>query len=244
MRDRYRNREKRSAKPNNFSHRMQKFVAKIFGFFKEVLHLLFLLVENTMRLITFLFSLLVRLLANPIAPCIVAIIAFVAVCLVALAQWASIGVWLGQVLGIKGLWNIGSASCGVLLGIGINIYQLSPQLWKIRKDISRAYLHLGIDVETPEKGENPQDKLDNWLTIDHGMLKTARLFSYGLEAALVLGWAFSTGLNFYTLALAAVSLLLPEKCLMLVSSTVSVLGKVSDNLNNHPEPPEDHVSFS
>ncbi|MHC5932053.1 hypothetical protein, partial [Nostoc sp.] len=132
--------------------------------------MVWLILENTMRLITFAFSLLVKLLANPIAPCLVAIIAFVAVSAVALAQWAAIGVWLGKMFGVSGLWWIGSATCGVLLGLGINIYQLSPELWKIRKDISRAYLSLGIDVESNEKFDNPGERLENWLTIDHGML--------------------------------------------------------------------------
>ncbi|MEH2167440.1 MAG: hypothetical protein V7K41_12350 [Nostoc sp.] len=179
-----------------------------------------------MRLITFAFSLLVKLLANPTAPCIVAIIAFVAVCAVATAQWASIGIWLGKIFGISGLWNIGTATCGVLLGLGINIYQLSPELWKIRQDISRAYIALGIDVESSERFENPEQRLENWLTLDHGMLKSTRLISYAIETVLVLCYAFlATGLNFYALVMAAISLLLPEKCLLLVSSTISVLGQ-------------------
>ncbi len=240
-----RTRTERSANPKrSFSHTMQKFITKVFSFFKEVLRLIWLICENTMRLITFAFSLLIQLLANPIAPCIVAIIAFVAVSAVATAQWASIGIWLGKMFGISGLWNIGSATFGVMLGVGINIYQLSPELWKIRKDISRAYLALGIDVENNEKFDNPEARLNNWLTIDHGMLKSARLVSYGVETALVLAYAFiGTGLNFYAIAMAAISLLLPEKCLLLVSSTISVLGKVSDNLGTE-EPEQDHVSFS
>ena len=238
-------RQQRSADPKkNIAASIQKIVAKVFGFLREILKLIWLIAENSMRLITFAFSLIVKLLANPTAPCIVAIIAFVAVCAVATAQWAAIGVWLGKLFGISGLWNIGTATCGVLLGLGINIYQLSPELWKIRQDISRAYMALGIDVESNEKFENPEERLENWLTLDHGMLKSTRLISYGIETALVLCYAFiGTGLDFYALIMAAISLLLPEKCLLLVSSTISVLGQVSDKMGD-PEPEPDHVSFT
>lgn len=238
-------RQQKSGEPKkNFAVSIQKIIAKVFGFFREILRLIWLVAENSMRLITFAFSLIVKLLANPTAPCIVAIIAFVAVCAVATAQWAAIGIWLGKLFGISGLWNIGTATCGVLLGLGINIYQLSPELWKIRQDISRAYLALGIDVESSEHFENPQERLENWLTLDHGMLKSTRLISYGLETAIVLCYAFlATGLNFYALIMAAISLLLPEKCLLLVSSTISVLGQVSEKMGDS-EPEQDHVSFT
>lgn len=238
-------RQQRSAEPKkNIAISIQKIVAKVFGFFREILKLIWLIAENSMRLITFAFSLIVKLLANPAAPCIVAIIAFVAVCAVATAQWAAIGIWLGKLFGISGLWNIGAGACGILLGLGINIYQLSPELWKIRSDISRAYILLGIDVQSNEKFDNPEERLENWLTHDHGMLKSTRLISYAIETALVLCYAFlATGLNFYALIMAAISLILPERCLLLVSSTISVLGQVSDKMGDE-EPQPDHVNFS
>ncbi|MBC1222325.1 hypothetical protein GNF09_20960 [Nostoc sp. UCD120] len=238
-------RQPKSAEPKkNIAISIQKIVSKVFGFFREILRLLWLIAENSMRLITFAFSLIVKLLANPTAPCIVAIIAFVAVCAVATAQWAAIGIWLGKLFGISGLWNIGTATCGILLGLGINIYQLSPELWKIRQDISRAYMALGIDVESSERFQNPEERLENWLTLDHGMLKSTRLISYAIESALVLCYAFlATGLDFYALIMAGISLLLPEKCLLLVSSTISVLGQVSDKMGDS-EPEPDHVSFT
>ncbi len=240
-------RKEKDAEPKkNISNSLQNFVSKVFGFLRGVVKLIWIIAENSMRLVTFTFSLLVKLLANPTAPCLVAIIAFVAVCAVATAQWFAIGVWLGKMFGISGLWNIGTGACGVLLGLGINIYQLSPELWKIRSDISRAYLALGIDVENRERFDNPEERLENWLTLDHGMLKSTRLISYAIETALVLCYAFiGTGLDFYALIMAAISLLLPEKCLLLVSSTISVLGQVSDKMGNPDEEPEpDHVSFT
>lgn len=238
-------RQTRSADPKkNIAVSIQKIVAKVFGFLREILKLIWLIAENSMRLITFAFSLIVKLLANPTAPCIVAIIAFVGVCAVATAQWFSIGTWLGKLFGISGLWNIGAGACGILLGLGINIYQLSPELWKIRKDISRAYMVLGIDVENNERFSNPEEKLENWLTVDHGVLKSTRLISYAVETTLVLSYAFlAAGLDFDVMAMAGISLLLPEQCLHLVSSTISVLGQVSDKMGDE-EPEKDHVSFT
>jgi len=238
-------RQQRSGEPKkNIAVSIQKIIAKVFGFFREILKLIWLIIENSMRLITFAFSLIVKLLANPTAPCIVAIIAFVAVCAVATSQWFLIGVWLGKLFGISGLWNIGAGACGILLGLGINIYQLSPELWRLRQDISRAYMALGIDVESRERFDNPEERLENWLTLDHGMLKSTRLISYAIETALVLCYAFlATGLNFYALIMAAISLILPEKCLLLVSSTISVLGQVSEKMGDS-EPEPDHVSFT
>jgi len=76
------------------------------------------------------------------------------------------------------------------------------------------------------------------------MLKSTRLISYAIETALVLCYAFlATGLNFYALIMAAISLILPEKCLLLVSSTISVLGQVSEKMGDS-EPEPDHVSFT
>ncbi|MBD2527369.1 hypothetical protein [Nostoc sp. FACHB-133] len=238
-------RQQKSGEPKkNFAVSIQKIIAKVFGFLREILKLIWLIAENSMRLITFAFSLMIKLLANPISPCIVAIIAFVAVCAVATAQWFAIGVWLGKLFGISGLWNITTGACGILLGLGINIYQLSPELWKLRWDIAKAYLVLGIDVESREKFDNPEEKLDNWLTVDHGVLKSTRLISYAVETGLVLSYAFlAAGLDFYVVAMAGISLLLPEQCLHLVSSTISVLGQVSDKMGDE-EPEKDHVSFT
>lgn len=241
------NRKEKDAEPKkNISVLIQGVVSKVFGFLRGIVRLIWLIAENSMMLITFTFSLLVKLLANPSATCVIAVIAFVAVSAIAAAQWAAIGIWLGNLFGISGLWNIGAGTCGVLLGLGINIFQLSPQLWKLRRDVSIAYVALNVDVESRESFANPEERLDNWLTLDHGTLKGARLISYAIETALVLSYAFlATGLNFYALIMAAISLLLPEKCLMLVSSTVSILGRVSDKMND-PDPAgePDHVSFS
>ncbi len=238
-------RKEKTAQPKkSFFNTVSKIIGKIFAFLRGLAHLIYQLIEQAFRLLTFCFNLLVKLASSPITPCVVAILAFLLVCSVATSQWFLIGQWLGKLMGITGVWGIGAGTAGVLLGIGINVYQLAPILWKIRQDIAKAYLQLGIDVENNPNVNNPEEKLNEWLSADYGTLKAIRLVSYGLETALVIGYCYlATGLNFFAIIQAAISLLLPEKCLMLVSSTISVLGSVYEQINKEAEDstPEDHV---
>ncbi|OKH56260.1 hypothetical protein NIES2101_00300 [Calothrix sp. HK-06] len=222
--------------------KITKFVKKIFGFLRNCIHFLWELIDNALHLIVFAFSYLTKILASPSTPCVVAIIAFGAVTAIAAGQWYSIGVWLGSKLGASsGILGVGSGTAGVLLGLGINVYQLAPQLWKLRRDIAQAYAALKIDTEFQSEGaESVNERNRNWLSYDHGELKRSRLISYAVETGLVLSYCFFTGLNFFSIVTAAISLLLPEKCLTLVSSTVSLLGKVSDHLSQEEA---DHASL-
>lgn len=237
-------REKNAQPKKTFFNAISNIVGKVFTVFRGLAHLIYQLIEQAFRLLTFCFSLLVKLASSPTTPCVVAILAFLLVCSVAASQWFLIGQWLGKLMGITGVWGIGAGTAGVLLGVGINVYQLAPILWKIRQDIAKAYLQLGIDVENNSNAENPEERLNEWLNADYGILKAIRLVSYGLETALVIGYCYlATGLNFFAIVQAAISLLLPEKCLMLVASTISVLGSVQEQISKEAEDstPEDHV---
>ncbi|BAY27551.1 hypothetical protein NIES2100_73760 [Calothrix sp. NIES-2100] len=235
------NRKERRAK-RTFFDGLQALIRKIFSVLKALAKLAWLIIENASQLTVFCFSLLVKLLSSPTTPCLVAIVSFGAVCTVAASQWYAIGVWLGRLLGLSGIWGIGAGGLGVLLGTGLNIYQLAPQLWKLRRDIAEAYKTLGINPEhETESHENVGERLQNWLSMDHGTLKGIRLATYAIETGLVVTYAFlATGLNFFAIVQAAISLILPEKCLELVSSTVAVLGAVSDKVNS---PEEDHAQI-
>lgn len=229
----------RKANNKNFMATISKFVKKLFQLLKYVVHLIGELLQNTMHLITFTFTILVKLLSEPSTPCVVAIIAFIGVSAVAASQWYLIGVWLGSNLGINGIYGIGTGAAGVMLGLGINVFQLSPQLWKLRKDVAQAFQKL--DIKTDDDGNdegNVGNRLKNWNTYDYVILKKFRLLSYGIETALVLSYCFFNGLNFFGIITAAISLILPEKTLEFASATISVHGKVSNHINDH-EP--DHV---
>lgn len=243
-------RDRQSSQNNNhpkqvkrgFSLALQSLIRKLFVILKEAAKLIWLLIENAAQLTVFCFSLLVKLLSAPTTPCLVSIILFGMVCTVAAAQWFAIGAWLGKLVGLSGLWGIGAGSLGVMLGAGLNIYQLAPQLWKLRRDIAEAYKTLQINPEhQTESTENVNERLSNWLSMDHGTLKGIRLATYAIETGLVVCYCFlATGLQFFAIVQAAVSLLLPEKCLGLVSATVAVLGTVSDKVNS---PEADNATF-
>ncbi|KOP23482.1 hypothetical protein AMR41_26240 [Hapalosiphon sp. MRB220] len=232
----------KESKKKGFFVKVQGFVVKAFGFLKAAAKLLWLLTENAFQLTVYCFSLLVKLLASPTTPCLVAIACFGLVCSIAAAQWFQIGVWIGKLLGASQGWGLGAGTLGVLLGLGINVYQLAPQLWKLRRDIAEAYKALDINPEhQSESKENVSERVQNWLSFDHGTLKGIRLATYALETGIVLSYCFlATGLQFFAILQAAISLLLPEKCLELVSATVAVLGGVSEKINT-PEP--DNATF-
>ena len=226
----------KSAKPKkNFMTFINNIVRKVFYVFRMIIHLAWSIIENGMQLIMFFFNYIIKILANPTTPCVVAILAFASVSTIAAMQWFQIGVWLGIWFHFKTIYGIASGVAGVLLGTGINVYQLAPTLWKIRKDVARAYAELNVDTDFEAESETVKSKQQNWLSFDHNLLKKTRLISYGIETGLVLCFVFLNGLNFFAIIQAAVSLLLPEKMLELVASTVSVLGTVSEHIYQEAE---------
>lgn len=235
---------KKSAQPKNWTSIITKTVGKVFSVLRAIAHLTYTILENAFRLITFCFNLIVKLVSNPATPCVVAICLFMVVSTIAVWQWYAIGVWLGVLLKIPSTWGMGSGMMGVLLGLGINVYQLAPILWRIREDIAKAYVQLGIEVNNPPTSETPLEKLGQWISTDYGTLKKIRLVSYGVETTLVISYCFiAADLNFFAIMQAAIALLLPEQCLQLVSSTIAVLGTVQEQMHKNAEDdsPEDHV---
>ena len=92
------------------------------------------------------------------------------------------------------------------------------------------------------KTDTPQGKIQDWLTADHSTLKSARFASYAFETALVVGYLFlhinpfTMGLNSLIYAAQGIiSLVLPEQVLHFVSSSISVLGAVSDKVHEQAE---------
>ncbi len=218
-------------------------IKKFFQLLRYLIHIVWEIVKNSMQLIVFLFGYIVKLCSEPSTPCILAIIAFGLVTTVATTQWYAIGIWLGRLFGITNVLGIGAGALGVLTGAIINSFQLAPQLWKIRKDIAKAYQDLNIKTDHEEdEPNNVKERMGDWLSYDHKTLKRTRLISYAVETALVLGYCFSTGLNFIAIIQAAVSLILPERALGLVASTTSVLGQVSDHIHQAPAA-EDNVQL-
>lgn len=206
-------------------------VNKIFNVIRALIEILFSIIKNLMTVIVFFMRFLVEVIAHPTMPAVVAIIFFALVMVITGYQWWGIGVWLFSMFGLTQVWGIAGGLFGILLGFGINVYQLSPELWKLQPLMAKAYQQLDIDPEADLDKPTLQEKISKWLTFDHKTLKMMRLTSYSIETALVLTYTVFVGqLQFWSIALAAASLLLPEITLKGVAATTGVTHSVSDKM--------------
>jgi hypothetical protein len=151
------------------------------------------------------------------------------------AQWWSLGVWLGELFGLAKIGSFSAGACGMFLGLALNSFQLSSEMWKISRQFAEFYSKKSVDTNL----NTPQDmsvkaRLQNWLSYDHKNLKGARNVSYILETGLMITFTLLGNLNLYGLVLGAISLLAPEIALKFVSSTVSLLGGVNDDDDSQP----------
>ena len=217
----------------NWADRVSKAIEKFFAILKDTIRLACEFITRTMGLVTVGFALLLKIIAEPSTPCVVAIIAFMGISTVAALQWWAIGVWWGKMFGFSALWGMGAGLAGSLVGFGINIFQLSPQLWRLRKDVTKSYLELGVNPSfAPTEPETIESKSTHWLSFDHKNLKRARLASYLSETAIVISYcAFAQSFSLYAIVQAGVSLFLPEQSLELLSSVVSLMGAVSEQVS-------------
>lgn len=226
--------------PRNWFHTVSAFIGKIFHVIKLLIHTVWEIISHVLSTIVFFFSLLIKVVADPSTPCVVAITMFMIVCIIAGFQWWQIGVWLGGLMGFDAsVLGIASGFVGVMLGLGLNVYQLSPQLWKIRRDVAAWYAKNNVKLNHKSSGEaTVKERQENWHSYDHRTLKSARYLTYGIETGLVLVYcALVQNFAFWAIVQAAVSLLLPEKSIEAVSSTISLLGEVSNDVNR-PEQKE------
>lgn len=220
------------------------FINKIFGFLKVCIEVAFSIIKNAMTLLVYLFRYIVELLAHPTMPSVVAITFFAIFVAIAGYQWFGIGIWLFSLFGVGSAWGIGGGLFGLLLGFGINVYQLAPELWKLQPLIAKAYDDLSIDPEAELEDPSLKAKLTHWLTYDHRTLKGMRLMSYGLETGLVLTYtALVGGFQFWAIFIAAASLLAPEWTLKGVAATTGVTRAVSDRVSQMQDDEDEMKKF-
>ncbi|MHC5863525.1 hypothetical protein, partial [Nostoc sp.] len=110
-----------------------------------------------------------------------------------LVQWVQIGLWGGSWLGIHSTYGIGPGLLGAVVGVGINVFQLTPEMFKIKRSWAIAYEKMGIKTDGFEHEETPGHYVANWNTIKHRKLERVRSISYAIECGLVLGYAAATG---------------------------------------------------
>jgi hypothetical protein len=218
-----------------------KWLRKIAGVLRDIIHLIGEVVQHLFDLLTFTFSVAVKIGVNPVAPIICAIILFLIVVAIALNQWWQIGIWFSKIAGIPVSLGI---TTGLLFGIGINIFQLTPKLRKLSRGINRAYARLEIDPEyESETDDNPAKLEQNWFSENHRKSKVWSAISYCVETGLVVVYVFAAQKGaILAIIQACVSLILPEKTLDLASNTISLMGAVSRQVA-YDEPPESEVNL-
>jgi hypothetical protein len=230
--------------PKNHKRGFLNFINRLFGFLKACIEIVFSIIKNAMTLLVYLFRYIVELLAHPTMPSVVAITFFTIFVVIAGYQWYGIGVWLFQMFGLSEAWGIGGGLFGLLLGFGINVYQLAPELWKLQPLIAKAYSDLHIDPEAELEKPTLKEKLTQWLTYDHGTLKGMRLMSYCIETGLVLTYTAIVGqFQFWAICVAAASLLAPEWTLKGVAATTGVTRAVSDRVSQMQDDEDEMKKF-
>jgi hypothetical protein len=212
--------------------RVSLLISRIFSIIKGIIKVIWEVIEHLLSVVTFFFALLVRVIANPFTPCVVAIVFFMFVATIAAFQWYAIGGWIGRAFGLGGtIGGISSGVMGLLVGLGLNVYQLSSELWKLRRDVAKAYADMKVDPDFDDQDSTLENRNSHWESHDHSALKRGRLLSYAVETALVIAYCgIAQKFQFVALLQAATSLLLPEKALKLVSATVSLMGEVSERV--------------
>lgn len=213
--------------------KITEILRKIFRFLKALIHFLGELVSNFMGLVSYLFQWVVKIASDPSSPAFVAIVLFIIVSVIAGFNWFQIGTWLGSVFGLSEIAGIGLGAVGVLVGLGLNIFQLSSELWKVQRSIANAYKGLGVDPDTKLEKPTLNQKLAKWSSYDHRTLKNTRSFSYVFETVVIATYTvLGAQLTPISIIISAISLICPEYTLHMVSSMTSLLGDVKEQIVN------------
>ncbi len=214
-----------------------KAVSRFFTLIKFVIRILWDIVSHVMSTITFFFSFFLKTVADPSFPSIVAIIFFSLVVIGTGIQWWQMGLWLGNALNFPGLFGVEMGVVSLLFGVGVNTFQLAPQLWKLRRSFGKAFLNLNVDVEF-EAPEEPsvKDRQLNWFSYDHKGMKVGRKLSYAVEACLIGVYvAIAQSFSLVGIASGAFSLLLPEQSIEILLHTLSLMNAVSEEIDKETE---------
>ncbi|MGB3652088.1 MAG: hypothetical protein WBA41_12865 [Rivularia sp. (in: cyanobacteria)] len=220
-------------------------VKRIFKWLRQLLTVLYEIMQEALNTAVFLFSIALKFMSAPTTPCLLAIFVFGVVMTVTSWQWYGLGAWFAQLLGITDNLNVlsvGAGVAGVVVGLVLNVFQLGSEMWKISRRFATYYADKNVD---PDFEESPEDagvkkRLTNWLNHDHSNLKKFRKLTYIIETGLMIGYTLIANMDFWGLILGVVALFAPEASMKLVSSTISLLGGVSDH---EPEQPPEEYEF-
>jgi hypothetical protein len=190
-------------------------IAKIFDIIKALITITIEVIKSFFYFIVFLFSKGMEIISHPALPAVLAICAVVAVgALAVVPQWTMTGILIAKQLRFNQAVAI---TVALMVGFGLNIYQLSSELWKVSQNIAQAMFDLKINPSENLPEETLSNRLKNWLSYDFAKSKSARNLSYMIEfgaVGLTLALTFASGVSPLLMAgsvvMAAASLFLPE----------------------------------
>lgn len=191
---------------------LSKTLFLVFRVVKAIFDLLGELIEHLLSLISASFNLLAVLWKSPHTHYVASILLFIGILIYAIHQWIAIGMWLAKVIHAP---TSAGAFIGGVFGIGINIYQLTPLLWKIDPRIAKAYAKLGINPYfEPEDEEQPAARKQNWKSHTHRSMQTRSVICFVIEWALFLiYWVAALRLSLLGLVSGFISLWMPRQSL-------------------------------
>ena len=211
-------------------------IKRIFKWFRQLLSVLYEVLQEVLNTTVHLFSIALKFISSPSTPCLLSISIFGIVMVVTTAQWWGVGLWLGKLFGLGGsigILSMSAGAAGMFLGLCLNIFQLSSEMWKISRQFAEYYaakdIKVEMDSEDSEADKNVKNRLNNWLSHDHSTLKRFRSTTYILETGLMISYTLLANMNFWGLVLGGVSLIAPELTIKLVSATISLLGGASEH---------------
>lgn len=207
--------------------RVISLVDKIGRVFRSVWDILYKITQQFIETINYLVPLVTKTVINPTATIFFCLALLVFVTLITGFQWWEIGVWAGRMIGMPNLLGLGLGAVGIAVGLFLNIEELSPELHKIHENLARAYDKMGVKLDHTPEPENLKDRLSNWFSYDLALAKKGRLLSYAIESAIVLSFAFMTGLTFQSIVVALISLTCPEFVVKYLASKTSLFGTAS-----------------
>ena len=199
-------------------------ITKIFKIISDFLVIIYNLLVQSIKAFNFLASLIIKAVVANHTHIAVRIFVFGVVVLVTGYQWLQVGRWLFGIFGITALVGIPAAILGLTFGVCINVYQMTPLLWRISRAAAVVYSKNNINVDIDQSEiKTPQERLNNWASAVHKDTQSARTMSQWVEVGIIISHTLMTFSGLEGLALGVVALVLPERTLGQVASAMDLM---------------------
>lgn len=212
----------------NWNQKVTAAINKFFNIVKSVIDIIYKIIRQIMSTIVFFFQIVARLLTDPNTACLLASAWVILFLGIAGFQWWQIGIWFGRVLGVSDVFGWGVATVGVFAGLALNIEQLSPEIWKIWKNLAKAFQKMKVNPQYETSKNDINDKLNNWESYDYQHAKKGRWISYAIETGIVLAYIAYNSFTVTNIVIALISLICPEWSIKNLAAKTSVYSRATE----------------